>query len=318
MQLQTKSVIEHDLSSIRIQRAERERKANTAFAKVPVDEGNIDHNSATGIAEEDATNQVEVPHGEDVAMTDVLIQSALQGADSSAPITALQAAGTQQAINAVQSMPQDSENSSGLAITIPAGSTNKTEDTTKTADVKETPSRGATNVVSHGDQPLETPKTNNFDFESMFNDADLVAADGTMNFNLDFSASDNNTLNVLDGGFEDITMSNPDLANGGPTTNEDINTLLPGLESYVNAGDMIGDASVPVASMLPVASQAAVPDAVTSAAMASTESVAIDSSFDDFFTNGDFVATGGEGNNDLIGDGNFEGFEKFDDDWFEM
>ena len=212
-------------------------------------------------------------------------------------------------IAATQKMPQDSENSAGLAITIPSESLPNGHDPPISSNNQ------AGDGAASAEAPLQTPNTANLDFESMFNDTDLTVADDAMNFELGFNADGNLNDNILnDPAFDNMAMSNQAPAELPATTNEDINSLLPGLENYVNAGSDFTNIAMPNTSTLPADASAAGASATSTSAPTSNPPVMADTNFDDLFA-GTF-SMDGVGDNDMAGDGSAE-FQDFDDDWFK-
>lgn len=99
--------------------------------------------------------------------------------------------------------------------------------------------------------------TNGTDFDTMFNNDSGATGPNALNFGLDFSSS-NATM---------VTGSKTDVNNLETTSSEDINSLLPGLENYVNAD---GDSAMDEFAMLDVAEGDTVPNAALSTALQQT------------------------------------------------
>ena len=280
---------------------------------------------------------------DDVQMSDELAGAKDQTNEAS---ILQQATANTEAITAVEDMPQDLENSAGLAISIAPNADNleqqqKDPEIPKQAD-EQLPDldTSATLPIKPADVPSEDPQTDNFDeFESMFNDADFPAGDTTINFedmdfstdNLNLDSTDNINLDSLgDSAFPDISMSNADIASVVPNSNEDINSLLPGLENFVNAGadaSATNAASAAPAAPLPEASQVTttVDVNITAATtQAPIEAALADSSFDDFFNSADLgitdgadTGTGTGTGDDLVLGDDFGDIGAFDEDWFK-
>lgn len=202
---------------------------------------------------------------------------------------------------------KDSERSAGLDIPLPSGSSAKVQDPPDSTDNKTTDT-----IATAPEGSLDTTDPAVFDFESMFNDNDLVNTDDTTNFGIDFSA-DNVGQNIMNGSaFENIDMSDVDMANVAPTSNEDINSLLPGLENYVNADTDLSNLGMPADSMLPQPSQPArkSPPAPNGAPAPDVGEIApVDPSIDHLFDgiNFDLPSNGG----DEMGDGNLLDLDDF-------
>ena len=163
--------------------------------------------------------------------------------------------------------------------------------------------------------PLGTPTTANIrdaTFESMFNDSEAVGAGNEIDFGLDFSADAGLSQDMLnDDPFgEDFTDLNA-------TSTEDINTLLPGLENYVNSGDEFSMMDVPqTTSSLDNTIGPQVAD--TAGSNTDMNVAAVESNFDDMFFGsgemgvGDNDDTRNMGSSEVMGD-----FTEFDDAWFK-
>lgn len=307
-QLQAKAVMERDLSVLRKKRVERERLAKGLKAQPsPEEVVGIPQLGENGPSETVSANETAQStgeeNGEDVITADAALEAGLVGSNDE-----LQADSDTNITN-YPSMPQDAENSMGLAITMPQNPTAEVIEPLKSPDKK---FGGATQVA---EAPLDT-STADLDFESMFNDTDLTGADDTMNFGIDFSAEGNLSQDVLtDSAFEDIEMSNADISNLGATTSEDINTLLPGLENFVNAGTDFSNINIPVAPTLPETTLVAPSGTVGAPAQHPTQPVVADSNFDDIFESGDFSMEGT--GDDGMGTGTLGDFEDFDEEWFK-
>lgn len=306
--------MERDLSLLRKKRLERERLANGLKAQPsPEDASGIPELSENGPS---ATSPAHKPaqSPEETKVKDTVM---LDSTSEAAPIVSIDEPHSETAQNkdsndtivSDQGMPQDAEKSAGLAITMPADS--KIE----VAEQSKDPGKKTGGVTQTVEMPLDSSAAD-LDFESMFNDTDLTGGDNAMDFGLDFSSDTNLNQDVLnDSAFANIEMSNADMSNLGATTSEDINTLLPGLENYVNAGTDFPNIPIPSESTLPATSQVASAGTLGAATQNPAPPVAADSSLDDIFGSGDF-SMGGTGD-DGLGDGTFGDLEDFDEDWFK-
>ena len=169
---------------------------------------------------------------------------------------------------------------------------------------------------------------NDVDFDSMFTDPTVSTSNDALPFDLDLPANGTVPQDMLDNHPFDDLAANADFAG---TSNEDLNSLLPGLENYVNAetnhtslADFtiidLADASKSVD--LPEANKKEEPGAVgpieggVGLDAAPAADLPIESSFDDLFYGGsgdlnfDSSAMADEDNMGVPGD--------FDDDWFNL
>ena len=306
--------MERDLSLLRKKRLERERIANGLKAQPSPEEilavPQLDDKgpSATSPPNDTAQSSGETKD-EDTMMLDPLSESGLVGSKDEPQAEAPENKNSDNRIISDPGMPQDAENSMGLAITLPQDTTNESAEPLKSPEKKFSGSTPA------AEAPLDSNAAG-VDFESMFNDTDLTGGDANMDFGLDFSTDGNLHQDVLnDSAFENIEMTNADMSNLGATTSEDINTLLPGLENYVNAGTDFSNISIPVASTLPETSQIAPVGTSGASAQISAQPTVADSSLDDFFGSGDF-SMDGVGDDGMDG-GTFGDLSDFDEDWFK-
>ena len=298
--------MERDLRLISKQRAEKDRANGIIENPSPLKE-------TDETIPNDATDQP------DAMLIDIPERSPgpLEGASEKAPeptseglnegdLTATDDA-NQETLITDQQMPQDSENSMGLAITIPS------DDVIKDLEQPKTPEKPS-NSVPPNDAAIEMPETVDLDFESMFNDTDPKAIDDTLNFDFGLSTDPPMTQDIPnDNSFNDINMDNIDMTNIPATTNEDIDSLLPGVENYLDTDIDFSNISIPPATAIPETSQSTVLDTtvVSAPPTATTEPAAADTSFEDnFFGLGSFEM--GETGGDELGDGTLEDFENFD------
>lgn len=307
--------MERDLSLLRKKRLERERIANGLKAQTsPEDATVVPELNENGPLETSPANLTAQSSGETKEEDTVMVDSALEvdfieSSDKQQAEAPPNKEGDNKNITSDQGMPQDAENSMGLAITMPADSKTEVAEPTKSPEKRFS---GSTPVA---EVPLDSSAAD-LDFESMFNDTDLTGGDDAMNFGLDFASDGNQNQDVLnDSTFANIEIGNADMSNLGATTSEDINTLLPGLESYVNAGADFSNINIPVASTLPETSQVPPVGTVGAPAQVSIPPVVADSSLDDLFGSGDFSMDGT--GDDGLGTGTFGDLEDFDEDWFK-
>ena len=306
--------MERDLSLLRKKRIERERIANGLKAQPsPEDAVVIPQPNENGPSEISPTNNTAQNPGETKEEDTVMMDSALEvdfvGSEDKPQAVAHPIKDGDNNIMSDQGMPQDAESSMGLAITMPVDSA------TETAEPPKSPEKKSSGATPPAEVPLDTG-TADLDFESMFNDTDLTGGGDAMEFGLEFSSDANLNQDVLnDSTFVNIEMSNADIPNLGATTSEDINTLLPGLENYVNAGTNFSNINISVAPTLPETSQGASVGTVGAPAQVSAPPVEVDSSLDDLFGSGDFAMddTGDDG----MGTGTFGDLEDFDEEWFK-
>lgn len=151
-------------------------------------------------------------------------------------------------------------------------------------------------------------------FESMFNDIEQPTNASSLDFDLGFSNSQD-LLN--DPVFDNIDLGNTEEAAAlNATSAEDINTLLPGLENYVNDGGDFSMIDFPTNTMpqLTVATTNAPTESTivgannTGGTGQAAEMAPMESNFDDLFGSGDWAGDGDMGDGAMV---------DFDEDWFK-
>ena len=300
--------MERDLRLIRKKRAERDRERDRALgipspsslAKEMNDTAQLNDNMSAGNASavQNTTQGQESKGGDVLLVADHGEPNALNlQEDSQRKLSEGEVIGTG------QGMPQDSENSAGLAITMPS------DVTTDARGQPNNASKRPENTPSAPEASSDMPDAADLDFESMFNDTDL-GGDDAMNFeDLGFSMDATMNQDILNNStLQDTNMSNADMTNLVSTSNEDINSLLPGLENYVNAGTDFSSIGMPAASTQPENSRGAPVANMGTSAPNAAEPVPGDTNFDDFFgVNFEMNATGG----DEMGDTTLGDFDDF-------
>lgn len=195
-------------------------------------------------------------------------------------------------------------NSNGLAISVDPSTASKTPNTSKAVI------GGQGDSINQSEQPTETPTTANLresDFETMFDDTEAVRTQ-ELDFGLGFSAS---AHDLNDTNFENGPLQNEDLTNLNATSNEDINTLLPGLDNFVNASD---DFSIPGLTTDTTLANDNGTKAKDALALQALEPVLAESNFDDLFASSNFIEDAED--YEMDGDGDINGLEDLDD-WFK-
>lgn len=302
--------MERDLALIRSKRAERERAAGVLKARIPVGGLENTYLEQPGAARETPTSvrEFDKPKSDDVIMRDV---SAAESHNLIHLETMSKNSILEKTISASQDNPRDTEGPKGLAISIEPNSEKATS--SPNVDIKER------NRDDFPEQRLETPTTANLrdtDFETMFNDTETAGGEDGTSFDLQFSADTNIGQELLNSSsFRTVPMSNGNLTNFNTASNKNINSLLPGLESYANAGDDFPMVDVAPAKTIPGSDSKANTAAVAISAPKSFGSAPIESSFDDLFSSNGFVE--GSGDYDMTGEGNMADLADLDD-WFKQ
>ncbi|KAI4170619.1 MAG: hypothetical protein LQ343_004851 [Gyalolechia ehrenbergii] len=335
--IKAKSVFERDLSSIRAKRAARERAAaGIPHAKAPngimkEDTPNVTPNQNEVVADQTNQDQPEQKaHGAngistaDMSMTDEPILT--NGHNSSPKNTEITDTTKTESLSIPSELPEDPEKPKGLAISPAQPPTPPTTvpPNLKTANDADLPSNDRTS------QPPSSAGLPDAEFESMFNDTNLPDSTNDLNFDLNFSTEDaNGSSDLLDASaFQNIALPNGDAMGdtSNPTANEDLTTLLPGLENYVNGSHDFAITSLPDmnadflnsngngdTNSIPGASSTAGDGTTMQAAAEPT--APIESSFEDMFGLDSYM--NGTGDDELGGTGNMGEVGDFDESWFK-
>ncbi|KAL2048352.1 hypothetical protein N7G274_000263 [Stereocaulon virgatum] len=251
--LHAKAIMERDLRLIRKKRAERDRERDRALGipspSSPAKAINDNHQQNVDASNGKASAaQMQGPDGEDLLIAgDSAKANPLGLHDGSQGKTS-----EGEVIGAEQGMPQDSENSVGLAITMPSDTITTTDNQANSTENQ------PEDVPPAPEASLDLPDASDLDFESMFNDTDLVGGNDInfedIGFPMDAAVNqdilNNNTL-------LDTNMSNTDITNLASTSNEDINSSLPGLGNFVNADTDFSNINMPATSTQPEIAQGA-------------------------------------------------------------
>ena len=156
-------------------------------------------------------------------------------------------------------------------------------------------------------------------FESMFKDLEGGSNPASLDFDLEFPTTGDDLLNddVLGDNVAASSANEDQNVNLAPTTAGDIDSLLPGLDDYVNDGADFSmlDMTIPAATSVPDAStttnnataQVPAPN-LNNEGGAQTDSAPMESNFDDLFGGTDDWGLNDDMGNGTMGD--------FDEDWF--
>lgn len=332
-----KAVFERDMRKVRAKRAEREKAAGILTRPAGVVKNRSPSaetkqspkaTDAKGIEEtakaSEAVTDVPGQTGEQMMVNGNEAADTTQLGKVEPPATALSAP-TQNSLKkdemaALHNDTTQTENPT-IASSTKAQGTNPEESALRPSSPKKTQPDAIPAPTNEEKPASEEPSTNPeaAPFESMF---DLEQPE----FDLDLS-NGQDLLN--DSLFEDLgapsNNENPDL-NANATSTEDINTLLPGLENYVNDNGDFSMIDLPVGGTM--AQDAAMPNGTTTAAEAQGTTTAaaeatvatdgmtatqalempMESNFDDLFGSGEWGDSGEMGDGAMV---------DFDEDWFK-
>ncbi|KAL8751302.1 MAG: hypothetical protein Q9199_006515 [Rusavskia elegans] len=326
-----KSVFERDLSTIRTKRAERERAAagtlkprspsgivkstapkgspKVASAAAPEPEKQVAHKEPPPTASNDWKEEPKAADPEPVGVakpvpdnTDVTIET-VKTEPFSIP----------------NSLPQDPNEPKGLAISL-----DQTPSTSAPADPPkaEPETSGAPTDVSSQIDAIP-PNLSSADFESMFEDSELPGANDGIDFDLAFPSDNaNEPTGPMDpSAFANLPMGDNETT-GNPnlgSVDEDLATLLPGLENYVNGSNDFQLSDMPSSklfesnnnddSLKPDDPSVMNQGDCNRQDMPTFNAPMIESSFEDMFGLDSYM--NGTGDDELGGTGDF------DEDWFK-
>ena len=308
IKLKAKAVLERDLALLRAKRAEREKAAGVSRLRVSNEDRPVAEHAGSKAPkaetpdERSVLDEIEPEVIADTRMVDTVADeiSGRQPEDDEASTNRAEAR---------KEPPVEIKDLSEAAKPNPLG--------VSTSQVR-TPHQGFD--VDNLD-PNNTTQLSDVDFDSMFADTAAPNNNEPMNFDIDFSTDTGMSQDLLqDNLFGDLTANNDFTS----TSNENIDSLMPGIENYVNAHttgnvsddfpmlDMPGnptafDSSV---SSKPVSDEIDFTSIDAAAATGMMEAPPADSTFDDLFfdDSGDL----GMGDGDISGD-----FAEFDDNWFK-
>ncbi len=293
--------MERDLSVIRKKRALREGVKILMPASSPIDIPAETSNEAMQIEDLQIDTNGDLP----MLDADIMTSQLQNGADSNQPALSGDAMMIMD-----HAVPQDAANSAGLAISLPGEPNSGENDGAKPSNnTNQNTGAKMEDIMGRSDGQEQQAETNglDFDFESMFNDTEFAAADGSMDFNLDFSSTPQQAgQGQSDSTFGNLTTAGGNLGNIPAASNEDITGMLE--DVFNQAGDAANDVPNAISTAPEVAKQ------VEAVLAQPVESEAGTSEFNDLF-GGDTFDLGGE--DDITGSSNLADFN-FDEEWLKM
>ena len=327
LQTKAKAVIERDMSKIRTKRAEKQRQANTRASQdqamteavhvKPIEPSNDMPDK------QDDSQTSEAADRQDITMSDALDVSAggVSGNEQQ-PSDLAEASSGKMPVVSLEGMPQDSQNTTGLAISMPDDIEAKTPQPKNEPPPSQTLPSGTITDPENTTNPVDDPSKleEEINFDALFNDTEGVPQDGPLDFDFDFTTGEDATQEIMNGtAVEGVDMNSADIANALPGTSEDLNSLLPGLESFVNDTDVAAN-KAPNNNPPPRDQSQSEQHSGNEGEMQANAQPSLDNSgLDDFFSGANFDSTEGAGNPDsnLFGDDSFGQMEDFSDDWWK-
>ena len=294
---------------IRSKRAER----NKVQEAIKIHDSNHEKEGIIGTEEEkqqqgESQSTIMVPeqhkHNDVIMIDDEEIVTPTPTLDKPKPIIISDGADISHTNQALSRIRTSAINTNGLARTVDPSPASEVPNTSKVII------GGQSDSINQSEQPMETPTTANpreSDFETMFDDTEAMRTQ-ELDFGLDFTAGPHD---LNDTNFENGPMQNEDVTNLNTASNEDINTLLPGLENYVNASDDFANIGFSTDTTLSNNNSAKARDPLAPQAL---EPVLAESNFDDLFhPTSNFMEDADDYQMD--GTGDINGLEDLDD-WF--
>ena len=313
--------MERDIAAIRTRRAERERLL--AAPKVEVLE--IKEEGPTAVADVTPTKTINGGPGE-VEKGDMAMENEPPSIKPKSPLHTKPGVTTQSPVSALETSNMDKNH---VALPKVLEAAKPTLDTQlQQSDARPTTVGGEPKSNLAGVHPvppdglMELPNAVDMEdanFESMFTDEGM-GTDANINLeDFDFPAGSEINQNFVDGSAFELLDTSPTGTTAKVNSNEDINSLLPGLDKFAEGDfsliDFAPTTTVPDNTSLYGQSTSAAP---TSMAPQPINDPPYDTSFDDMFDSGDFSAGAG-GDGEMGSYENIGDFGDFDDDaWLNM
>lgn len=313
------------MAKIRRKRAEKQRQANSRASQDQATTDALHHGPgepSNDMPEKQVDGQTqEVTDRQDITMSDALdAPGGVTGNEQQHSDPVEPSNGKTQVVS-LEGMPQDSHHTAGLAISMPDDAETKTpQPGNEPAPSQTVPSGTITDLGNTTNQPDDPNKIDEeINFDALFNETEVVPQEGPLDFDFDFTTGDDGTQDIMNGtGLEGVDMTSADIANALPGTSEDLNSLLPGLESFVN--DTEGAANKVPNNNPPPRDQTHAEQSNGNGEMQAIAQPSLDNGgLDDFFSGANFDSTEGANNPDsnLFGDDSFGQMEDFSDDWWK-
>ena len=309
IKLKAKAVMERDLALLRTRRAERERAAGVSRLRVSNEDRSFAEQAGSKATKpETPTEKLVVDDVKsEVGVNMAMVNTAADEKSGPRPEEDEVSSNRQEAKTELPKEIKDLSETLGKLP--PAESASQVRTPLQGFDIDKMDSNNTTQI-------------SDVDFDSMFTDNAAPNNNESLNFDIEFSTDTGISQDLLqDNPFGDMTANNDFTS----TSNENIDSLMPGIENYVNAhttGNVSDDFT-----MLDMSANSAAFDSSSSSkpvpnteidftsidAAADTgmmEAPPVDSTFDDLFfdDSGDL----GMGDGDISGD-----FGEFDDNWFK-
>lgn len=317
LQRQAMAVMESDLATLQSHRAKREQEASVGRAVTGAAPGTEILQQSRQVSTDAATADKLAGEGAKAAdtITDPLIKFEAPGhLDQQSKMT------SEISLKAESPVPREKQDPDPPIEAKPAPSkdpaTTSDDKAAENQPGKETEPENARSVeVPVLDESQASANIKDLDFDSMFDDTVGDGGNDDMNFDMDFPTHAGNSEALLvDNSFAANAISGKASAlPGGPI--EDIDSLLPGLESFANATDDFAMVNI---GTTPASAESTVNAVPTAAKVAEVppDLLPPESNFDDmFFGSVDFPM--GEGNGGGTGDDDFGELGDFDESWFK-
>ncbi|KAL8788928.1 MAG: hypothetical protein Q9213_001451 [Squamulea squamosa] len=335
--IRAKSVFERDLSTIRTKRAERERAA-AGILKIRGGSGVCKNAVPKGSPTAVTVNEPASVEKEAIQKSEATTNDAIKEISATEmPSTVVDSEPSPVMVDVTsdtvkvepfgipQSLPRDPNEPRGLAISLEQAPPTSAPTTSTKMDPG--------TIEAPEDLPIQTdaipPNLSNADFESMFEDSELPGANDEIDFDLAFPSDNaNDPAGLVDtSAFGNLPMGNVDTLGDASieATDEDLTTLLPGLENYVNDSSDFQLHEIPGAKSLGSNNDNSLKSDNNPLATSKVDGVAqelpsfnppmIESSFEDMFGLDSYM--NGTGDDELGGTGNMGEVGDFDEDWFK-
>lgn len=313
--------MESDLATLQSHRAKREQEASMGRALTST----APNTTVCQQSQQISTDLVpaEKPAGEDTKVADAIMADPVLKVEAPGPLEQQSEMTSNISPNMDSSTPMETQNSDPPLEAQPASIKDPTTKNDDNAAENQSGMDGeAGNATSAEKPPLEQTQASvsikDVDFDSMFDDTVGDGSNDEINFDLDFPTHGVSSEALLG---DDPFGPNVNTGNASTilaATTEDIDSLLPGLESFANAIDDFAMGNMGTTSVAAEGAVNAVPASRTAAKGANVprDLLPPESNFDDmFFGSADFPM--GEGNGGGVDDDDFGELGDFDENWFK-
>ncbi|KAI9878846.1 MAG: hypothetical protein M1830_010318 [Pleopsidium flavum] len=314
--------MERDLAALRAHRVKREQEATAGRTRISAEADRKQSGQSEQIAEhhnEAARSLDDDTEAVDVIMTDHPVKAEADGHAEQPGEMNLEASSKAESSYLTEEQDPDPPPQIQLAIaTGPLKESNAGAIDNQSDEAEEAENATNTKAPLADERPVSAG-IGDVNFESMFDDSAGDGHDEEIDFDLDFPHDTDTAQALMDNNPFHTETSNGNASNVHPATTEDIDSLLPGLESFANSADDFAMIELPPASTTIENAGTTTPITRPSITTADVppDLLPPESNFDDmFFDSADFTMEDGNGGGNG-GDDAFGEIGDFDESWFK-